>query len=84
LLNGITVDPDNALKFDFIISRGDSLLEGQALIDEGMKLIKYFLAGLTTPEENMWVNLSPYEKDRLVPGNFGKTEMWPRIICSNR
>jgi len=83
LLNGITVDPDNALKFDFIISRGDSLLEGQALIDEGMKLIKYFLAGLTTPEENMWVNLSPYEKDRLVPGNFGKTEMGRDLLAQD-
>lgn len=83
LLNGITVDPDNALKFDFIISKGDTRLEGQELIDEGMKLIKYFLAGLTTPEENMWVNLSPYEKDRLVPGNFGKTEMGRDLLAQD-
>ncbi|MFA5260399.1 MAG: hypothetical protein WC450_04150, partial [Candidatus Omnitrophota bacterium] len=83
LLNGITVDPDNALKFDFIISKGDALLEGQELIDESMKLIKYFLAGLTTPEENMWVNLSPYEKDRLIPGGFGKTEMGRDLLAQD-
>ena len=83
LLNGVTLDPDNALKFDFIISRGDTRLEGQELIDEGMKLIKYFLAGLTTPEENMWVNLSPYEKDRLIPGGFGQTEMGRDLLAQD-
>ncbi|HPN55691.1 MAG TPA: hypothetical protein PLD92_02475, partial [Candidatus Omnitrophota bacterium] len=83
LLNGITVDPDNALKFEFIISKGDMSLEGQELIDESMKLIKYFLAGLTTPEENMWVNLSPYEKDRLIPSIFGRTEMGRDLLAQD-
>ena len=39
------------------------------------KLIKYFLAALTIPEKDLWVNLSPYEKDRIIPEAFGRTEM---------
>jgi len=29
------------------------------LKDESRKLIKYFLASLTIPEKDLWVNLSP-------------------------
>ena len=38
-------------------------------------MIKYFLASLTIPEKDLWVNLSPYEKDRIIPNSFGLTEM---------
>ena len=27
------------------------------------------------PEKDLWVNLSPYEKDRIIPQSFGLTEM---------
>ncbi len=38
-------------------------------------MIKYFLASLTIPEKDLWVNLSPDEKDRIIPTAFGLTEM---------
>jgi hypothetical protein len=47
------------------------------------KLIKYFLASLTIPEKDLWVNLSPYEKDRIIPQSFGLTEMG-RDLLSRR
>src|SRR3989338_3163539 len=75
ILKGVTVYPDNPLRFDFIIDTGDANFKDQALKDETNKLIKYFLADLTVPEEDLWVNLSPYEKDRIISDNFGKTEM---------
>jgi hypothetical protein len=34
------------------------------LKQESDKLIKYFMATLAIPEKDLWVNLSPYEKDR--------------------
>ncbi|MBF0511724.1 MAG: hypothetical protein HQL13_05270 [Candidatus Omnitrophica bacterium] len=40
---------------------------------ESQKLIKYFLAALTIKEDDLWVNLSPYEKERVVPQELGKT-----------
>ncbi|MBF0569333.1 MAG: hypothetical protein HQL18_00960, partial [Candidatus Omnitrophica bacterium] len=39
------------------------------------KLIKYFLASLTIPNSDMWVNLSPHESNRIIPDNFAETEM---------
>jgi hypothetical protein len=50
---------------------------GEAFKEESTKLIKYFLAALTVPEDQMWVNLSPYEKDRIIPRGFGQTELHP-------
>ena len=75
VIKGLTLYPDNPLMFDFIIDTGDSNLTGDALEDESTKLIKYFLAALTVPENDMWVNLSPYEGNRIIPESFGVTEM---------
>ena len=83
LIQGITIYPDNPLQFDFIIDTGDDHLEGDAFKNESTKLIKYFLASLTVPEDEMWVNLSPYEKDRIVPDAFGQTEMGRDLLAQD-
>ena len=83
LMKGINIHPEDPLKFDFLIDKGESALEGIAFEDESSKLIKYFLAALTTPEDQMWVNLSPYEKDRIIPGSFGKTEMGRDLLAQD-
>jgi len=75
IVRGITLHPDNPLRFDFIIDKGDTRIEGEELQTESKKLIKYFLASLTIPEEDLWVNLSPYEQDRIIPKGLGDTEM---------
>ncbi len=54
-----------------------------ALKDESTKLIKYFLASITTPEKDLWVNLSPYEKDRITPESFGQTEMGRDLLAQD-
>jgi hypothetical protein len=74
-LKGMVIHPDNALQFDFLIQRGDQLLSADQKQAEYKKLIKYFLASLAIPDENQWVNLSPYEKSRIIKDDFGKTEM---------
>lgn len=83
LVRGITVHPDNPLKFDFIIDVGNDNLNDDAFRAESMKLIKYFLVALTVPENDMWVNLSPYEKDRIIPEYFGKTEMGRDLLLQD-
>lgn len=75
LLTGMTIHPDNPLQFDFIITRGDDQLDGAAFEDESKKLINYFLAALTVPDDEMWVNLSPYEQDRIIADGLSVTEM---------
>lgn len=75
LLKGITVHPDNPLMFDFIIQKGDEDLSLDQQKEEYTKLIRYFLASLAIPSDDQWVNLSPYEKDRIISENFARTEM---------
>ncbi len=69
---GLNVFPDNPLKFDFLVTRPDPHNPPE---QEYGQLIQYFLTSLTTPEKNMWVNLSPYEKERIIPETFGRTTM---------
>ncbi len=83
LIKGVTVFPDNPLRFDFIVDTGEADLEGDALKSESNKLIKYFLASLTVPEEDLWVNLSPYEADRIIPEKFGHTEMGRDLLAQD-
>ncbi|MBF0483291.1 MAG: hypothetical protein HQL25_01160 [Candidatus Omnitrophica bacterium] len=90
VLKGIKVFPNDPLKFDFIFDKGDAFIkndpersEGSQLNSEANKLIKYFLASLTTPEKDLWVNLSPYEKNRIVPKSFGNTEMGRDLLAQD-
>ena len=96
ILKGIKVHPDNPFRFDFILDQGDSLPkrmsspnvligdpQQEQLKTEATKLIKYFLASLTIPEKDLWVNLSPYEKDRIIPQSFGLTEMGRDLLAED-
>src|SRR5271156_3796223 len=88
ILKGIKVHPDNLFRFDFILDQGDSpsLVQrgGQGeLKQEATTLIKYFLASLTIPEKDLWVNLSPYEKDRIIPQSFGLTGMGRDLLAED-
>ena len=82
-IKAITVHPDNPLQFDFIIDQGETAISVAEKQQEYKKLIKYFLASLTIPEKNLWVNLSPYEKDRVIPQDFGMTEMGREVLAQD-
>jgi len=83
VIKGVKIFPDNPLRFDFIMDTGDTAFQGDDLKKESTKLIKYFLASLTIPEEDLWVNLSPYEKDRIIPEAFGQTEMGRDLLAQD-
>ena len=82
-LKGIVIHPEDPLKFDFIIHKGDKPLTEAQKREEYTKLTKYFLASLAIPDENQWVNLSPYEKDRIIKDDFGKTEMGRDLLAQD-
>jgi len=82
-LKGIVIHPENALKFDFIIYKGDKPLTDSQKREEYTKLTKYFLASLAIPDDDQWVNLSPYEKDRIIKDDFGKTEMGRDLLAQD-
>ncbi len=83
LIKGIRPDPVNPLQFSFLVDTGNSDLQGEAFDQETLKLIRYFLAALTVPEDEMWVNLSPYEGDRIIPPSFGMTEMGMDLLSQD-
>jgi hypothetical protein len=80
VLKGIKVHVNDPLNLEFIVAPGNNDNLAQ---EESAKLVKYFLAALTTPEKDMWVNLSPYEKDRIVPNSFGQTEMGRDLLAQD-
>jgi len=82
-LEGITIHQDNVLRLDFLIHKGDGHLDDLQKKEEYRKLIKYFLASLTVPDRDQWVNLSPYEKDRIIESNFGNTEMGQDLLSQD-
>ena len=45
--------------------------------------MKYFLTALTIPEDDLWVNLSPYEKGRIIQDNFGQTLMGRDLLAQD-
>lgn len=83
LIKGISLHKENPLVFDFILDPGNSGYSDDQIKIEGQRLIKYFLAALTVPEKDLWVNLSPYEKDRIIPEGFGQTEMGRDLLAQD-
>ena len=90
-LKGLIVDPQKPLEFQFVVDTGSAsnvILKEAGLTQEPLKqainqLAKYFLAGLTIPEGDLWVNLSPYEKDRIVPEALGQTNLGRDLLAQD-
>jgi len=72
VLKGIKLDPKNPFSFHFYVDTGDhpvgAIINRPNLKNESAKLIKYFLASLTIPEKDLWVNLSPRRINEIVLG----------------
>ncbi|MBF0511487.1 MAG: hypothetical protein HQL13_04065, partial [Candidatus Omnitrophica bacterium] len=85
ILKGIKVHPENPFRFNFILDKGDFVETPlmASLQKETIQLVKYFLASLTVPGKDLWVNLSPYEKDRVIEDNFGKTMMGRDLLAQD-
>jgi hypothetical protein len=83
MIRGVKVFSDNPLKFDFLIDSGDSSLLDDEFEKVSIKLIKYFLASLTVPEKDLWVNLSPFEGERIIAEEFGRTEMGRDLLAQD-
>ncbi|MBF0386231.1 MAG: hypothetical protein HQL20_00080 [Candidatus Omnitrophica bacterium] len=93
LIKGLKVHPENPLLFDFILDTGSTKLatnekpgldvNGPEFKAETQKLIKYFLASLTIKEDDLWVNLSPFERDRMIAADLGQTELGRDMLAQD-
>jgi hypothetical protein len=83
MITGLTVHPENPLLMDFIVNTGNTGMGAGQVRSESERLIKYFLACLTIPENDQWVNLSPYEKQRIVPEDLGQTVLGRDMLAQD-
>jgi hypothetical protein len=77
VLKGLEIDPSDPLKLTFIV---DTANQGNIDQEEAYRLINYFLAGLTIPQDDLWVNLSPYESDRIVTQDLAATDLGKDLL----
>ncbi|MCP4652634.1 MAG: hypothetical protein GY858_04540, partial [Candidatus Omnitrophica bacterium] len=77
LLKGIKVNPKDPFHLEFII---DSQDKDEISKEEFNRLVEYFLAALTTPQDELWVNLSPHEQDRVIPQDLSYTELGKDLL----
>ncbi|MDP2044389.1 MAG: hypothetical protein Q8K15_04395, partial [Candidatus Omnitrophota bacterium] len=80
VLKGMKFDPLDPLKMEFIIDTAD---QKDLSEEEASRLIRYFLAGLTIPEEDTWVNMSPYEADKIIPQNLSETDLGKDLLSQD-
>jgi len=83
MLKGMTLYPDDPLRFDFIIDSGNSGFADVQIKQESNRLVKYFLAAMTAPQIDLWVNLSPYEANKIIPDELGKTELGRDMLAQD-
>ena len=80
VLKGLRFNPENPLAVEFIIDTVDSR---EISKEEAETLIRYFLAALTIPQEDIWVNLSPYESDKVVTESLSQTELGKDLLSQD-
>ena len=79
-IRGVKFDANNPFELEFILDRGN---QNNVSNSDKEKLVRYFLAALTIPENKLWVNLSPYEKDRIVDDTVATTEIGETLLAQD-
>lgn len=83
LLKGMRIYPNNPLRFDFIVDSGNTKYTSEQVKQESSQLVKYFFAAITIPQDDLWVNLSPYEANRIIPDALGKTDLGRDLLAQD-
>ncbi len=83
MLRGIQINPKNPFEFNFLLDTGTRHLSQDEIKTQSETIAKYFLSTVTIPEEDLWVNLSPYEKDRIVPEALSQTDMGRDLLAQD-
>lgn len=80
ILKGVSFDPDNPMMISFIIDKGS---KDKVNKEEINNFVEYFLAGLTLPDSEFWVNLSPYENDRIISDALQGTKVAHQLLSQD-
>jgi len=80
VLKGLKLNPNNPLDLTFIVDTQDKSAVNE---EEAQRLVNYFLAAVAVPQKDLWVNLSPYEKDRVVTDELGQTVLGEKLLAQD-
>jgi hypothetical protein len=83
LVKGLIIHPDQPLNFDFLVDSGNDSTDQALIKTESERMVRYFLAALTVPADQLWVNLSPYEKDRMIADDLGATDLGRDMLAQD-
>lgn len=82
-MEGLVLDQQDPLKFGVLVNKGGDNMSESELKLATQKQVRYFLAALTTPENDLWVNLSPYEDNRILPDTMARTEIGRDLLAQD-
>lgn len=74
-MKGVKTFSSEPFKFDFLVENNAVLDHSEKIEKDISKLLKYFMASLAIPNDELWVNLSPDEEDRVISESFSETDM---------
>jgi len=77
-LQGIRLDPTDPFVFEFLFDAKGTITQ-----KEFSQQVEYFLAALTLPEKELWVNLSPYEPQRICTDQLAQTELGKNMLSQD-
>ncbi|MGA9131262.1 MAG: toll/interleukin-1 receptor domain-containing protein [Candidatus Sulfotelmatobacter sp.] len=83
VLKGVKAKDNNPKSLDFIIDKGNQTQADFVAKGDFEKQLDYFKAALTVKEENMWVNLSAYEADRMLPKPLAGTQFGRDLLSQD-
>jgi hypothetical protein len=74
-LTAMRVEVNEPWGVNFVVNTGNSGLSGESLQREAEKVTAYFWESVAVAGENNWVNLSPFESNRMLPAPLGGTRL---------
>jgi len=77
---GFKFDPQKPYDMEFLFDSGDEKSVAPAV---SQRLIRMFFAALTVPENKLWVNLSPFEADRVIEPSVATTELGDAFLSQD-
>lgn len=80
LMKGLVLDLKNPLNLKFYF---DSMDKKNIAQDDLDRMIRYFLGFLSTPQDKLWVNLSPYESNRIIPNQLAKLDIGKDLLLED-
>ena len=83
LPRGLVIHPESPFTLDFIMDSGQDKSDEAFIRSETQRMAQYFLAAVTVPEDQLWVNLSPYEKDRMIDEDLGRTVLGRDMLAQD-